>query len=1075
MAAAIRSGTYNTDGGGWQGPGATRTVALGGPVTLGDRIILHVQAVNQNGGAAPTFTVTDSVNGAGKPYTQDATVLWSNGSNNGRSSIFSLANSGAGTPTVSVVVTCADTNFGGMEVAAFSGLLGTDPGTDGTVGTSGCGTTASSGATAATTAANELVIGVYGDMGEGTTLAPGTGFSAAGKHDGDGVYWQGMLEYKLDSGSSGVGQTATVTGANTNEWVMLCAVYKTSAPTTPGAISGTAVGGATVAGVVSQKVTRFYLPSSSTAPGITPAFHVNWNGQIGTADRVSLSTTKTDTALTDKAITGTAANPGFNLHRQYISGPLAAQTIAGTLAGVIRGLESNTSGNYNLAIAVALVDSTGGNRRNLLVPVAHTATSAPPEFTASALTRCFRDAGGGEAIALTSQTASAGDRLVVEIGARDTSASTAYTCTLRFGDPTATADFALTNSLTTDLDPWIEFSSNILAQGASPSFTGAATGSATVSGQPTASGVHGSAAGTATVSSGLTRKRALAGASAGVATGTAQVSGPTPAYAINSQEPSGVGHTAALSSSPTTLSWSFNNVAGNLLLVGAQTSMGNNATSSAVTGVTYGGQALTRAAFINWGTSKNEASLWYLVNPPTGSNTVAVTAIFIGVEANHVTAGAISFSGVNTAAPLGTAVSSKNDTGGSGSASLTVNSTTSGNYVLSQIGTAAGGETATSSTLTWKLDVSPSGGGDNAAMAYAPSSGGNVTLGYAFTSDWWGAQAVEVKAAPAGPGPRDLRGTAAGTATVEGALSGATITGLPFATSVSSNGRCVLDQYGKPYFIQGNSPQCMPVGATTTEMETYFANQAGHGFNSSQVHLIGLTSMNAAHNDSTGRNVAGVAPFANMSTLSTPNETYWTTIDTMFTLAEQYGFTLWASPAENISLGPTVAGMTVAQCNAFGQFIGNRYKGRPNVVWSFGNDWTGDKTAQYKAILQGIRDAGDTHLVITWPYEQQNSWEETDWDTLHSTVMAYTYSLPWWEIEQAYAHVGTGAPQPVFFGEGNYEGENLKTPALTTPETLRRTAWWACTWGGVGHFFGQKYVWHWDAEWSTMTNTSATL
>jgi hypothetical protein len=45
----------------------------------------------------------------------------------------------------------------------------------------------------------------------------------------------------------------------------------------------------------------------------------------------------------------------------------------------------------------------------------------------------------------------------------------ADTVTLRFGDPTGTADFALTGDLTTDLCPWVELSANL-------TFTGAATG-----------------------------------------------------------------------------------------------------------------------------------------------------------------------------------------------------------------------------------------------------------------------------------------------------------------------------------------------------------------------------------------------------------------------------------------------------------------------------------------------------------------------------------------------------------------------------------------------------------------------
>jgi hypothetical protein len=66
--------------------------------------------------------------------------------------------------------------------------------------------------------------------------------------------------------------------------------------------------------------------------------------------------------------------------------------------------------------------------------------------------------------AVTAVTTQPGDRIVVEIGGKATAPSTSATYTMRQGDSAAT-DFALTSALTTDLNPWCEFSKDLYATG----------------------------------------------------------------------------------------------------------------------------------------------------------------------------------------------------------------------------------------------------------------------------------------------------------------------------------------------------------------------------------------------------------------------------------------------------------------------------------------------------------------------------------------------------------------------------------------------------------------------------------
>lgn len=274
MAWGYRTGSYANAGAGSGtiANNGTLTATLGAAVSAGDRIVVNIICSGRTG-TTPTFSVTDSVNGVAT-YTEDATHTYNDGGGNAtRHSVFSLANSGAGTPVVTVKFqNLSASGFGGFEAAAFSGLLTTDPGSDVSAGASGSSTTPSSGATTATAAANELVVGAYGDLGYGATISAGTGFTLAGKHDADGSFWEGLLEYK-DSGTSGTTQTATATTSVTATWDMLAAAYKLATSGSSGTIAANlpslqiaAVGTETATGTVASNLTSLQIAASGNQP-----------------------------------------------------------------------------------------------------------------------------------------------------------------------------------------------------------------------------------------------------------------------------------------------------------------------------------------------------------------------------------------------------------------------------------------------------------------------------------------------------------------------------------------------------------------------------------------------------------------------------------------------------------------------------------------------------------------------------------------------------------------------------------------------------------------------------------------
>jgi fibronectin-binding autotransporter adhesin len=181
-------------------------------------------------------------------------------------------------------------------------------------------------------------------------------------------------------------------------------------------------------------------------------------------------------------------------------------------------------------------------------------------------------------------------------------------------------------------------------------------------GTPIATTIRGAAAGVAnTNGANLTFD-----ASTGLGTGTSGAiifrsgnSGATP-LALDATS------TQTLAGAATTTSWSHTvttSGTNRILIVAAHINFRN---SSLVSSITYGGQSLTKLAAVQNGTADDD-EIWYLLNPPTGTNTVIATTTPGLLASTGAVFSATSFVGVNQSIPFGTVATST----GSGTA-LTV-------------------------------------------------------------------------------------------------------------------------------------------------------------------------------------------------------------------------------------------------------------------------------------------------------------------------------------------------------------------------------------------------------------------
>ena len=208
-----------------------------------------------------------------------------------------------------------------------------------------------------------------------------------------------------------------------------------------------------------MSATRFYFPAEgSGTPNISPAFDAGWE-QTGQATRLKLLLKNKLSTLSTIADNSTRTVPITTtqdiLCNQFVSDPIPPQRIDTSVlfSAVIRVFESATTANVTLAVVCKIVDAAG-TARGTLFSTFNTGTEWP--LTASAATRIVSQT------AVTALTTQVGDRIVVEIGGHAAAPTAATTYTMRQGN-SAASDFALTAALTTNLNPWCEFSDDLFA------------------------------------------------------------------------------------------------------------------------------------------------------------------------------------------------------------------------------------------------------------------------------------------------------------------------------------------------------------------------------------------------------------------------------------------------------------------------------------------------------------------------------------------------------------------------------------------------------------------------------------
>jgi len=275
-----------------------------------------------------------------------------------------------------------------------------------------------------------------------------------------------------------------------------------------------------------------------------------------------------------------------------------------------------------------------------------------------------------------------------------------------------------------------------------------------------------------------------------------------------------------------------------------------------------------------------------------------------------------------------------------------------------------------------------------------------------------------------------------------------------YPLKISNNKRYLVDQEGNPFFLQGEAPWSLIVEVSKEDAEIYLANRRKKRFNAILVNLI-----EHAFCKDPPKNYYGEDPFTKPGDFTTPNEKYFEHADWIIKKAAENDIVVLLCPmflgVPGSSHGwyDEILAQSPAQCLEYGRYLGKRYSGFDNILWSIAADRNPDANGleRIDLIALGIKEYDKRHLMTAQCYPESSSvdiFSSGGWLDFNAT---YSYGIVHRKLLADYNHVPT---MPTFFIESTYEAEHNSSEVQ-----IRRQAYWASLCGGFGHVFGNFSIW----------------
>lgn len=286
----------------------------------------------------------------------------------------------------------------------------------------------------------------------------------------------------------------------------------------------------------------------------------------------------------------------------------------------------------------------------------------------------------------------------------------------------------------------------------------------------------------------------------------------------------------------------------------------------------------------------------------------------------------------------------------------------------------------------------------------------------------------------------------------------------------SENGHFLVHADGTPFFYLGDTAWELFHRLRREEADDYLDDRAAKRFTA--VQAVILSEMNGL----TEPNALGHLPLKGLDP-TRPNEDYFNLVDYVVDGARARGMyaallPTWGSWVvdEEHPLFEDHRIFYESSARAYGRFLGERYRDRPNVIWVIGGDRLPDGYEDvWRALARGLAE-GETGpenyrpVTMTWHPRGGHSagehFQSEPWLTFGMVQSGHDRAS---KPHQMIAHEYAREPvKPVINGEPGYEGipDGLSAGSeKLNQHDVRRFAYWSVFAGACGHTYGANEIW----------------
>lgn len=274
-----------------------------------------------------------------------------------------------------------------------------------------------------------------------------------------------------------------------------------------------------------------------------------------------------------------------------------------------------------------------------------------------------------------------------------------------------------------------------------------------------------------------------------------------------------------------------------------------------------------------------------------------------------------------------------------------------------------------------------------------------------------------------------------------------------------------------------DSPWCLLSSINPNNAAAFINDRRTNGFNTLLISVLTDTYIFGPANSQLYN---GTLPFTNMIrggyyNITNFNNAYFSYLDTVVNMCESNGIEVILFPMETGGLLNTMLANGSNACFLYGQYIGNRYKNFPNIIWANGNDYSWNVTDDpyVKAMALGMLSQDTNHLqTLEIQPTPSAALDDPAWASVVNLNWAYTYYATYPEVLYAYE---TYTNLPLIMGETFYEWSPFYTagngPEPTLDNVIRRQEWWDALSGEAGQIYGNNYTYQFASGWQENLDT----